>query len=386
MAQQLKDILKQAHNIIKGVHASQTSAGSTGKDPGVDYKPKSGDEDDLIAKHSVQKWDDPQATSHQHSADQTKYSLDTPQNSRMGNNHEKSKKDYFTPVKEAKEAEQTSCNMTKEGVECPVHGKGNCSSMKSIKETWYVQHADGKRTEHISGSEAYKAHKRSPGSRVGATHGAGGQKAHGVLGKHYDKPIKMGPWGAAPVNKKKKANEEVELDEVLTKKTSAGETISDFVHSDNPKFAGKSKEKRKQMALGAYYSKQREQKEEVMKEDLAVPLLGGDGKPRGSADGAEEMIRAELKALANKAMHLAMTMPGDLHVEPWIQAKIAQAKSFVSDVHDHMIYRDKDNEEMADTSGASGGSAGGSLVMNGTMDTPLTFPNMSVDVNTGQNV
>lgn len=49
-----------------------------------------------------------------------------------------------------------------------------------------------------------------------------------------------------------------QIDEVLSKDASAGEWISDFVSSDNPKFAGKSKEKRKQMALAAYYAKQRE--------------------------------------------------------------------------------------------------------------------------------
>lgn len=48
-----------------------------------------------------------------------------------------------------------------------------------------------------------------------------------------------------------------ELQEVLGKDQPAGKWISDFVHSDNPKFAGKSKEKRKQMALAAYYSAQR---------------------------------------------------------------------------------------------------------------------------------
>lgn len=49
-----------------------------------------------------------------------------------------------------------------------------------------------------------------------------------------------------------------ELQEVLGKDDDAGKWISDFVHSDNPKFAGKSKEKRKQMALAAYYAKQNE--------------------------------------------------------------------------------------------------------------------------------
>jgi hypothetical protein len=50
---------------------------------------------------------------------------------------------------------------------------------------------------------------------------------------------------------------EQELNEVLGKSAAAGDWIHDFVHSDNPKFAGKSKEKRKQMALAAYYSAQR---------------------------------------------------------------------------------------------------------------------------------
>jgi hypothetical protein len=48
------------------------------------------------------------------------------------------------------------------------------------------------------------------------------------------------------------------INEVLTKSTPAGEWIKDFVDSDNPKFAGKSAAKRKEMALAAYYAKQNE--------------------------------------------------------------------------------------------------------------------------------
>lgn len=47
---------------------------------------------------------------------------------------------------------------------------------------------------------------------------------------------------------------EEQLDEVLTKKTSASKVISDFVHSDNPKFAGDTKKQRIKRALGAYYA------------------------------------------------------------------------------------------------------------------------------------
>ena len=61
--------------------------------------------------------------------------------------------------------------------------------------------------------------------------------------------------------------EEVELDqqinEVLSKDASAGDWIHDFIHSDNPKFAGKSKKERQKMALGAYYAKQNEEVEQV---------------------------------------------------------------------------------------------------------------------------
>lgn len=48
--------------------------------------------------------------------------------------------------------------------------------------------------------------------------------------------------------------------EKLTKKMSAGEIISDFVHSDDPKFKGKSKAERTKMALGAYYGMHPEKK------------------------------------------------------------------------------------------------------------------------------
>ena len=52
-------------------------------------------------------------------------------------------------------------------------------------------------------------------------------------------------------------SEEVEqVAEVLTKSMGAGKWIKDFVKSKNPKFAGKSEEKRKEMALGAFYSKE----------------------------------------------------------------------------------------------------------------------------------
>jgi hypothetical protein len=66
------------------------------------------------------------------------------------------------------------------------------------------------------------------------------------------------------------------INEVLGKDASAGDWIHDFVHSDNPKFKGKSKAKRKEMALAAYYAKQRneevEQIDEGKMKELAMDL------------------------------------------------------------------------------------------------------------------
>lgn len=63
---------------------------------------------------------------------------------------------------------------------------------------------------------------------------------------------------------KKKMHEN--LSEKLTKSMSAGDIIADFQSSDDPKFKGKSKEERKQMALGAYYDMHPEKSKKKVKE------------------------------------------------------------------------------------------------------------------------
>jgi len=71
---------------------------------------------------------------------------------------------------------------------------------------------------------------------------------------HMSKNIETPPGSMV-----RKNMESVELDEVLTKSTTAGETIDDFVHSKNKMFAGDSKVQRIKRALGAYYKKQNEE-------------------------------------------------------------------------------------------------------------------------------
>ena len=89
------------------------------------------------------------------------------------------------------------------------------------------------------------------------------------------------------------------INEVLTSNTPAGKWISDFVHSDNPKFAGKSKEQRKQMALGAYYAAQRKESTDyesflVLDEAVQGDIVKMDAKEIKHANMKDKQDEAEV--------------------------------------------------------------------------------------------
>jgi hypothetical protein len=114
-----------------------------------------------------------------------------------------------------------------------------------------------------------------------------------------------------------------------------------------------------------------------LKEDLAVPLLGGS-----DGDESAEMAKTQLRALANKALHLAMQLNDDQIVEPWVQSKIAVAKDYVTAVHDYMVYGDHSKDKENEQAPREGG-----IDFSGMTGAPTnTFPSFSVDVNTGRNV
>jgi hypothetical protein len=48
-----------------------------------------------------------------------------------------------------------------------------------------------------------------------------------------------------------------EVNEKLASDATASDYIKDFIESDDPRFEGKSKEERRKMALGAFYSNQK---------------------------------------------------------------------------------------------------------------------------------
>lgn len=174
-----------------------------------------------------------------------------------------------------------------------------------------------------------------------------------------------------------------ELNEVLSKNDSASKWIHDFVHSDNPKFKGKSTKERQKMALGAYYAAQKEEVEmdealgtmanikaatefgqsniakmdreekarkkakedySKMRKDMGMDDKATTRKIVGEDveyDYEGEMAKTELRAMCDKADKLANMLSDDQQLEAWLQSKISKAKDYIDAVYDYMVYRDK---------------------------------------------
>ena len=130
----------------------------------------------------------------------------------------------------------------------------------------------------------------------------------------------------------KKTNEEldIELDEVLSKDATAGDFIHDFVHSDNPKFAGKSKEKRKQMALAAYYAKQKN-------EELSPKQKEIDKNKNGKIDGFDlAHLRKKTEELSPKQKEIDKNKNGKIDGSDL--AKLRKEETDLQEKSDYEVY------------------------------------------------
>jgi hypothetical protein len=74
------------------------------------------------------------------------------------------------------------------------------------------------------------------------------------------------------------------LEEKLKSSDPAGKYISDFVHSDNPKFAGKSKKERIRMALGASYAAKKANEEVEQIDEISTKTLAKAAKSASDPD------------------------------------------------------------------------------------------------------
>lgn len=105
------------------------------------------------------------------------------------------------------------------------------------------------------------------------------------------------------------------IQEVLSKDASAGDWIHDFVHSDNPKFKGKSKEMRKKMALAAYYAKQRNEEVEndICPECMQEPCVCAGNHIEEDVEQIDEISKETLTSYASKAKAKANQMASKHH-------------------------------------------------------------------------
>lgn len=140
--------------------------------------------------------------------------------------------------------------------------------------------------------------------------------------------------------------EEVEeLDEVLTKATTAGETIHDFVHSKNKIFAGDSKKQRIRRALGAYYKKQNEEIDKDMTE-----MYGSSAQvfhnPQEYLDSIQKKKETEKKSvskvtnLVKKPNSTQMTVKKEDVSEEKKDTRTASEKMSDYAVKRHKVYQD----------------------------------------------
>lgn len=371
---------KPLNDILRGVKASKVVPGSTGKDPGVDYAPKAKGEQDFVAKHKTEKHEDRVGNKDDVYKGNTKYVLDRASENRHGYKEGEAEKVYesleeatakqvndrmdsFMAAKKAEKAgdkkaqyshmadyhskyaahsktssdvehhkaqadkyrsaakafeEETKCNMTEAGKYCPVHEMADCTK-KPLSEV---------------AKEKHFFHVHLPADDV---------RLHKMVDDNTSEPI-----GAKPKSHKLKIT--VPGDRNTATNKAAKYVAKNYGTDVKFTYAGK------------------------ISESLAFPLLGSRDD-----DESAEMAKTQLRALANKALALAMHLNDDQIVEPWVQAKIAVAKDNVTAVHDYMIYGDHDKPEDEQTAPYDGG-----VDMSGAPRN--TYPNFSADVNTGRNV
>lgn len=332
MAKQLKDILK-------GVKASKVVPGSTGSDPGVDYAPKAPNEQEFVKKHETEKHADRVGNGDDvYQATNVKHVLASPTEDKHGHKKPNDKAVY----------EAAKCNMTAEGTACPVHEMADCSKQKPLREVAKNPYAIG------MAAAMKKTGDKPPLKKSTIT------KAHDIA--------------------KSVAKEEVEQVDEVSK-----DTLQRYMHAAKSERMDpvKGKQRRAGMdlalkkVLGSDHLgrkpkvKAAGQSKRELGESLAVPLIGS-----ADEDESAEMAKTQLRALANKALHLAMQLSDDQVVEPWVQAKIAVAKDQVTAVHDYMLYGNKKEKEEQTA------PYDGSIDMTGAPRD--TVPSFSADVNTGR--
>ncbi len=158
------------------------------------------------------------------------------------------------------------------------------------------------------------ADKRDKGYKMSATVRAA-QKKFDAQSKGQGK---MRPQAGTLAALRKEEVEEIQyIEEKLSASDPASKWISDFVASDNPKFAGKSKKERINMALGAYYSAKKMKNEEVELDEAADPGKHRVVNKKVEVKAAADTKKSEKKLkTAEKVMQIAKNKKNPVNLEP----------------------------------------------------------------------
>jgi soluble cytochrome b562 len=177
--------------------------------------------------------------------------------------------------------EKATAKLAKEEIESVEEAKDITKDLRVSMKAMDLRHG-------VDSDKRVSGYKMSPAVRAA-------QKKSDVLSKVEKRP-QAGTLAAAKIAAKK-LKEETEIqyiEEKLTAADPAGKWISDFVASDNPKFAGKTKKERINMALGAYYAAKRGKNEEVSIEESKAE---GKKEARKSGEKREDILQGKVNKI-----------------------------------------------------------------------------------------
>ena len=120
------------------------------------------------------------------------------------------------------------------------------------------------------------------------------------------------------------------IEEKLTAADPASKYIKDFVASENPKFAEKSKKERISMALGAYYAAKGKKNEEIVLEEPK------DAADVGEYDYEGDMAKSQLRSIMANSKRMYDMLEDTTNLPEWVQSKITLAEDYIVTASNYM--------------------------------------------------
>lgn len=136
------------------------------------------------------------------------------------------------------------------------------------------------------------------------------------------------------------------IEEKLTAADPASKYIKDFVASENPKFAEKSKKERISMALGAYYAAKGKKNEEIVLEEPK------DAADVGEYDYEGDMAKSQLRSIMANSKRMYDMLEDTTNLPEWVQSKITLAEDYIVTASNYM--ETEMNEEVEQVTEAEG--------------------------------